>query len=448
LQQLLQGNKVKIKPLKSMALSKTLPKNNDIRNTVLVSLGTALAYYDFAVFGMMAKYLADTLFASIHVDSAIIFVYLMFSMAYFARPIGGLIFGLIGDRFGRKLSLLLVTLTMLIATFAIGLLPNNQSMGILAGIFLAILRLLQGLAYGAELPGVLVFVSERTSISKMAFQCSIVMAVTGLGTVLSTLILYLMSSTLDYNAIVAWGWRLPFILGGILAVINYYFRLKIVEEIRVKPQHNIFFPLKDLLTNHSCAIVFGILLTSFFACLLLMDIYFITYFADNYAYKTQDIYFARSISRTLSSFLFILFGLLTDRLGSIKIITYTLCAFIVSIAIYVIFDPLDSGKVSSLTICLCLHEALFVAYAAAFIPLIINFFDPQVRFTGFAMCYNFGFALLGFLPKAFSHMIIEYDEPLIIFIVPIILAILVLMTITLAIHYPKNFKLRYDQCSC
>jgi len=404
--------------------------NRDIRTAILASFGTALAYYDFAIFGMMAKYLADVFFSSISIDSGILYVYLMFSLAYFARPVGGLIFGLIGDRFGRKISLLLVTLIMATSTFAIGFLPTGYEVGIVSGIFLALLRLLQGFSYGAELPGVLVVVAEHTNLSKLASRCSIVMSITGLGTVLSTLVLYLLSSILDYEEIISWGWRLPFMFGGVLAIINCYLRMKVFESSNIETTNqNIFSPLKKLLSNYSLNMIFGVLLSSFCACLILMDIYFITYYPDNYSYTVQDMYFIRIITKIISSIFLIFFGLVVDRIGSFKVIVYDLCAFLICTIIYVIFDPMQNGKISSLIVFLSLYEIFLVAYIAAFIPVILNLFETNVRFTGMAICYSFGFVVVGLCPQTFSQMIAEYDEPLVIFMLPVCLALAVILAV-------------------
>jgi MFS family permease len=401
-----------------------------MRRTIMISFGTALEYYDFAIFGMMANYLADVFFSSTNINSSVVLVYFMFSLAYFARPIGGLVFGLIGDHFGRRASLLLVTLIMALSTFSIGLLPTNSALGIYSGVFLALLRLLQGFSYGAELPGVLITVAEQSGMKKIALRCSIVMSITGLGAVIGTLVLYIMSLTLDHAAIVAWGWRIPFILGGMLALLSYYMRSQLVQPLKHQVSNkSIFSPLRHLLRYDSCKLLFGLLLVSFFSCLVLMEMYFITYYPQHYFYKLQDMYFARMISRTLSSICLVLFGLLVERIGSIRLLIYTLLLFLIFIMVYVILDPLRSSEITHLITFLCIYEILLVAYIAALIPFVINFFDANVRFTGLAICYNFSFALAGLIPKTFGYMIEDSDEPLVIFMMPVALACLVLMSI-------------------
>jgi len=118
-----------------------------------------------------------------------------------------------------------------------------------------------------------------------------------------------------------------------------------------------------------------------------------------------------------------------DRIGSFKVIVYDLCAFLICTIIYVIFDPMQNGKISSLIVFLSLYEIFLVAYIAAFIPVILNLFETNVRFTGMAICYSFGFVVVGLCPQTFSQMIAEYDEPLVIFMLPVCLALAVILAV-------------------
>ncbi|PCH55749.1 MAG: MFS transporter, partial [Legionellales bacterium] len=201
---------------------------NGKKVTFLTSIGAGLEYYDFVIYGMMAPYLSSLFFVSGDASSQLIKTFAIFAVGYLFRPLGGIFFGLLADRFGRKKSFLTVMLIMASATFGIGLLPTYSSIGGMAVVLLIICRILQGISFGAEIPGAITIVSEFNAKNK-GIHCGLVISSTAIGSTLAALVLYLLSSNLDKDIMAAWGWRIPFLLGGLLAVVSYVMRSKLRE---------------------------------------------------------------------------------------------------------------------------------------------------------------------------------------------------------------------------
>ncbi len=412
--------------------------NSSLGVSIVTGIGAMFAYYDFCIFGLMAAYLAEVFFPGEQTINSVETVYFLFSIAYFARPIGGIFFGLIGDRYGRSAALVSTMVMMSISTILIGILPSYHEYGFFSAFLLVMLRLLQGFAFGAELPGGLTLVAELSNKNKLSFYCGIVMAVNCFGGVAGSFVLYLLSVSLEKEEIVSWGWRIPFLLGGVSALFSVYLQKKIVDPIKNLREYSklnfkylkeLTTPVLEIIYNRAATIVLGIILTAFFACLVLLGIYFCTYLPHTYGYQSQDIYLARTISRTFACGLLIVVGIFVDRIGSGKIVLATLVTFILLTIAYVIFDPLQAATKSVLMIFFFAYEGIQAVFVAAYIPLIVKILNGRARFTGMAICYNFGFSLSSLLPISFSNIIDVYDEPLVVFIIPSALAVICIITL-------------------
>lgn len=186
---------------------------------LLASAGNFLEWYDFAAFGIFAPEIGAAFFPSSSADTALLRSFSVFAGAFLARPLGGVLFGHIGDRFGRERALMLTILMMAISTVTIGLLPTYSTAGFSSTFLLVLCRLLQGLAAGGELPGALVYAVESASPRHVGFFGALVQA-TGAGSLLASLVRSVLHLALGEEGIMQWGWRVPFLLGGVLASLT------------------------------------------------------------------------------------------------------------------------------------------------------------------------------------------------------------------------------------
>ena len=194
------------------------------------SLGTVFEWYDFYLYGSLATIIGAQFFSQYPENTRNIFALLAFAAGFLVRPFGALVFGRLGDLVGRKYTFLVTILIMGASTFAVGLLPSSESIGISAAIILIALRCLQGLALGGEYGGAATYVAEHAPHGKRGFYTSFIQITATAGLFLSLLVILGVRSYLGEQAFLAWGWRIPFLLSAILLGISVWIRLQMQES--------------------------------------------------------------------------------------------------------------------------------------------------------------------------------------------------------------------------
>ncbi|MFD7868251.1 MFS transporter [Streptomyces sp. NPDC057682] len=192
-------------------------------------LGTVVEYYDFGIYGYMATLIASHFFVDSDPNTALLSTFAAFAVAFFLRAPGGILFGHIGDKYGRKKALTWTILLMAVATTAIGLIPSYATLGLWATVLLVLCRCLQGFAAGGELGGANAFVSEHAPADRRAFHTSFVNTGTYLGSLFASLVALLLTSTLSEDTVRDWAWRIPFLLSVVIGVIGIYIRSQLPE---------------------------------------------------------------------------------------------------------------------------------------------------------------------------------------------------------------------------
>ncbi|MEV7684978.1 MFS transporter [Streptomyces bungoensis] len=213
-------------------MSDTTPPRGGIARIVAASLiGTTIEWYDFFLYGSAAALVFNTQFfptADPLVGTLIAFI--TYAIGFVARPLGGVVFGHFGDKIGRKRLLVLSLLMMGGATFAMGLLPTYGSIGVGAPILLTVLRLVQGFALGGEWGGAVLIVSEHGGAEHRGFWASWPQAGAPGGNLLATGVLALLAAVQSDAAFLSWGWRVPFLLSGVLVMIGLWIRISVTES--------------------------------------------------------------------------------------------------------------------------------------------------------------------------------------------------------------------------
>ena len=194
------------------------------------SLGAMFEWYDFFLYGALAPVLAGVFFKGLDDRLALVAALLTFAAGFVVRPFGALVFGRLGDLIGRKYTFLVTLLLMGAATFAIGLLPGYETLGVAAPVALVVLRLLQGLAIGGEYGGVVTYVAEHAPRGRRGFYTGWIQATASLGLLLALLVITGLRSVLGDEAFTHWGWRVPFLLSIVLLAIGVWVRLSLQES--------------------------------------------------------------------------------------------------------------------------------------------------------------------------------------------------------------------------
>jgi MFS family permease len=200
------------------------------RVVIASSAGTAFEWYDFFIFGSLAPVISRVFFAGLEPTQALIAALALFAAGFAFRPLGALIFGVVGDRLGRKGAFLVTVSLMGAATFLIGFLPTYEQSGSLGPILLIVLRILQGIALGGEYGGAAIYVAEHSPNNKRGASTGWIQSSASFGLLAALLVIVATRTWLGEDAFLAWGWRIPFLVSVVLLAISVWMRAKLAES--------------------------------------------------------------------------------------------------------------------------------------------------------------------------------------------------------------------------
>ena len=215
-----------------MAVAAT--RTDEIRRDGLIigaaSAGTIFEWYDFYLYGSLAGFITGHFFSGVNETTGYIFALLAFAAGFAVRPFGALVFGRLGDKWGRKNTFLVTMILMGLSTFGVGLLPDYKQIGVAAPILLIAMRLIQGLALGGEYGGAATYVAEHAPDGKRGLYTSWIQTTATLGLFLSLIVIIVVRSNLGEDAFKAWAWRIPFLVSIVLLAVSVWIRLKLHES--------------------------------------------------------------------------------------------------------------------------------------------------------------------------------------------------------------------------
>jgi MFS family permease len=194
------------------------------------SAGTIFEWYDFYLYGSLAGFITSHFFSGVNETTGYIFALLAFAAGFAVRPFGALVFGRLGDLWGRKNTFLVTMILMGLSTFAVGLLPDYKQIGVAAPIALIVMRLIQGLALGGEYGGAATYVAEHAPEGKRGLYTSWIQTTATLGLFLSLIVIILVRTRVGEDAFKAWAWRIPFLVSSVLLAVSIWIRLKLHES--------------------------------------------------------------------------------------------------------------------------------------------------------------------------------------------------------------------------
>jgi MHS family proline/betaine transporter-like MFS transporter len=287
------------------------------------SVGTLIEWYDFFIFGSLATILSEQFFPKTNPTAAFLSTLATFAAGFVVRPFGALVFGRLGDKVGRKYTFLVTLVIMGGSTFAIGLVPSYETIGVMAPVIVLTLRLLQGLALGGEYGGAATYVAEHAPANKRGFYTSFIQITATLGLFVSLGVILIVRQSVGVEAFTSWGWRVPFLLSALLVGVSIYIRLRMSESplfAKIKAEGK--------LANNPIKESFGkkenlmLVLIALFGATAGQGVVFYTsqFYALSYLQKICQIEYVQSntivaIALVIGTPLFIFFGALSDRFG-------------------------------------------------------------------------------------------------------------------------------------
>jgi metabolite-proton symporter len=370
-------------------------------NRVLVAslVGSSIEWFDYFLYGTVAALVFNQIFF-VTEDPAIgtILAFASFALAFFIRPFGGIIFSHIGDRIGRKKTLVLTLSIMGIATFGMGLLPTYQAIGIWAPILLITLRLVQGLGIGGEWGGALLLAVEYAPAEKRGLYGSIPQMGITIGMLLGTIALSIMT-LLPEGSFMTWGWRVPFILSALLVVFGLWVRkgidetpsFKNVQEKGEIPKIPLVTTLKTHWREVLIAIGAKVVETAPF---YIFSTFVVSYATTNLGFSRTAILNSVMVGTIVTTILIPVMGALSDRVGRKPLYVYGTIAM--ALYAFPYFWLVNQESVALLVIATVLGLGIIWAPITAVLGTMFSeIFSAEVRYTGISLGYQIGAAVAG-----------------------------------------------------
>jgi metabolite-proton symporter len=362
-------------------------------------IGSAIEWFDYFLYGTVASLVFNQLFfVSEDPVVGLLIAYTSFSIAFFLRPIGGVVFSHIGDRLGRKKTLVLTLSLMGLSTFGMGLLPTYQVIGIWAPIFLTCLRFIQGLALGGEWGGSVLLAVEYAPKNKKGLFGSVPQMGISIGLILGSLVMSVMT-LLPNDQFMSWGWRVPFLLSAALVLVGIWIRKGIDETPAFKEAQKAGeiskLPIADTLKYHwkAVLIAMGVKVVET-APFYIFGTFIVSYATNQLSFGETEALNAVVIGALIATIMIPIIGHVSDRIGRKKIYLFGIVATMIYAFPY--FWILQQGSVFLLILATVIGLGfIWGSLNAVQGTMMSEFFPAKIRNTGISLGYQLGAAIAG-----------------------------------------------------
>jgi len=384
---------------------------SSIKRTLLAgAIGNVLEWYDFALYGYFAPIFAVLFFPSEHPSLSLITAFGVFAIGFLARPLGAILFGYWGDTIGRRNALAWSVLLMAIPTCLVGVLPTYEMIGVAAPMVLTLCRFLQGLSVGGEFTGSVTFLVEHAARPQRGYVGSWAGFSAQMGALLGSGVGALTAVTLTNDALHQWGWRIPFFLGGLIALVGWYLRTKAKESPAFEQLRQTgalsTSPLRDVIADHRLPLIQLIgLVWLHGVAFYLLYVYLTTYLATVTTAPLGTVLMLNTGCMTLLALLIPAAGRLSDTVGQKPLLI--IGAGGLAILSYPLFLWLTSGDLPYMITGHILLTVLVSCYMGPFFAAIADLFPARQRYTGLSLGYNIASALFGGTAPLVATLLIE-----------------------------------------
>lgn len=412
----------------------------DKRTLGLSSLGGALEFYDFVIYVFYAKIISELFFpAGLSPFWAMLNTYGIFAAGYFFRPLGGVVMAHFGDLIGRKRLFSLSILLMALPTLLIGLMPTFSSIGYAAPLLLLLMRVVQGIAIGGEIPAAWTFVSEHVPEKRIGFANGLLTAGLSLGILLGALMSLFISLKYSQSEIMDWAWRIPFIVGGIFGFVALYLRsyLKetpVFQAMQARKELSKDVPVRQVLAQHKMGVVIGMLFTWFLTgCIVVLILAMPNLLTGAFGFERADAFKMQSAAILMQMIGCVIAGLLADKFGAGKVILFG--ALGVAVISGIFYNSL--GQVApSTTFMLYMLLGLSSGTVGMVSYTMVKMFPANIRFSGISFSYNVAYAIAGGITLPLVQWLSQYSNIGALYYIWVVC----LVTLFTAMIYKRKFE--------
>ncbi|MFY9589207.1 MFS transporter [Rickettsia endosymbiont of Halotydeus destructor] len=372
--------------------------------------GNILEYYDFTVYSVFSLVIGHVFFPQESEFVKILLSLGVFAVGFLTRPIGGILFGYIGDRYGRRIALIISMLGMTIPTFIMGLIPSYNSIGAYAPITLIVMRLIQGLCISGEGTGAAIFILEHRQNLRPGFTAGLVHGSNIAGTLIATFIGIIIERYFSY---IDFAWRFAFLLGGFMGLAGFYLRLRVAETpifIMLEKKKKILkAPFSNVVRTAWRSMFITICVAAIASSIMYLVKTYINVFYHNvmhYDNTTALSYLA--YASFIAMIAMPLAGGTADIIGKFKMLIFASVAILILILPTMLF--MSSEKVWQQIAALTVLGMLAGTIAGTAYIFVISLFTPEQKFSGVAFSYNLGVAIFGGTSPIISRWMVEKTE--------------------------------------
>ncbi|GGA29184.1 MFS transporter [Psychrobacillus lasiicapitis] len=379
----------------------TIVDTNTARKAVFATaVGNGMEWFDFGIYSYLAVTIGQVFFPEVSGPMQLVFAFATFAVAFIARPIGGIFFGMLGDRLGRKKVLAITLIMMALATLSIGLIPGHASIGYTATVLLLIARLIQGFSAGGEYSGAMTFIAESTPDKKRGFMSSGLEVGTLVGYIAGAGLVTALTYILGDETMLEWGWRIPFFLSAPIGLIGFYLRNNLEEtpafeamkESKTEDDDNK--SVKHILQFHWRAILIGMFVVFFYIVVNYIVLsYMPSHLTAVLGYGEAEGLLLIVIVMVIMIPIVLLMGYFSDRIGAKKVIQGGLIGLIVlSIPA---FNFIGSGNTVLVFLGLMILGVFSASFQGTMPALLPSLFFTNVRNGALAITFNISASLFG-----------------------------------------------------
>lgn len=367
---------------------------------ILISsmIANALEWYDFVLYVQFSSIIGSLFFPSEDAFTSLLATFGIFAVGFVMRPVGGILFGLLGDKFGRKSALVFSILMMAVPTALIGFIPTYQQIGIAAPICLTVIRLLQGLALGGGFSGCMTFIVEHAADNQRGVIGSSSMFSLGAGVFLGIVVSLGFSTYLPEEDFISWGWRIPFIISLAIGTVAFYIKNNISESpvyLKAKEHGAISkAPISSVFKEHLKELFIAIAIYMTVTVPFYSFTAFFSTYLQNYAnMRLHDTLLINGVAMLFFMAMIPISAYISDKYGRKPVLIIT--SIVIALVTYPAFSLMLKGGIYNTLIGQVIFGMALGAYMGPVPATLVELFPTNIRFTGLALSYNISAALFG-----------------------------------------------------